>query len=255
MDYKINYEPIPFYDNITWNLTSEACHILLLAVSGAGKSMLLAYLSGMVLKQGHHCYMVDAKSSPMGATFESAGIRVAKNPDEIIELLTELVDKMEETYRRYFDTAEISLSSNFAKLDLPAHVLIFDEVLTVLESGDKKQNVEMVRLLKQLALKGRMAGFVLVVTAQKLLATDLPKAITEQCQTRLLLGAIASDELFHLVTGSYKKDLGTAYKGGVGTGYALTPKTGLTYFETPLMDVDDFDFQGLLLRLKGKHDE
>lgn len=91
----------------------------------------------------------------------------------------------------------------------------------------------MVRLLKQLALKGRMAGFIIVLASQRILATDLSKSITEQCQTRLaLMGANISEELYHVTLGGYKKDLTTGYHGGVGKGYVVTPKTGLTYFST-----------------------
>ena len=46
----LSYEPIPIYGEVIWDFTSEAIHILLIAPSGAGKTRLLVYFSGMVLR-------------------------------------------------------------------------------------------------------------------------------------------------------------------------------------------------------------
>lgn len=241
-----NYNPIPIYDDIHWDLTTESCHTLLIAPSGAGKTMFLSYLAGMILKRGHNLFIIDAKNTSFGTTFQSSGVRTASTPDEILCLLTDLVESMTHDYDTIFSSDSIQLDDNFATHQLPAQVLIFDEVLSALDSGDKKQKVEMERLLKLLALKGRMAGYIVVLTSQRLLATDLPKAVTEQCQTRYIMGANVSEELFHLATGSYKKNLGTSYKGAVGKGYVVTPKNGLAYFESPFMDFKVNDFRTLI---------
>lgn len=241
-----NYNPIPIYDDIYWDLTTESCHTLLIAPSGAGKTMFLSYLAGMVLKRGHNLFIIDAKNTSFGATFQSSGVHTASTPDEILCLLTDLVESMTHDYDTIFSSDNVQLDDNFATYQLPAQVLIFDEVLSALDSGDKKQKVEMERLLKLLALKGRMAGYIIVLTSQRLLATDLPKAVTEQCQTRYVMGANISEELFHLATGSYKKNLGTSYKGDIGKGYVVTPKNGLTYFESPFMNFKVNDFRALI---------
>ncbi|EAD0971004.1 AAA family ATPase [Listeria monocytogenes] len=241
-----NYNPIPIYDDIYWDLTTESCHTLLIAPSGAGKTMFLSYLAGMVLKRGHNLFIIDAKNTSFGATFQSSGVHTASTPDEILCLLTDLVESMTHDYDTIFSSDNVQLDDNFATYQLPAQVLIFDEVLSALDSGDKKQKVEMERLLKLLALKGRMAGYIIVLTSQRLLATDLPKAVTEQCQTRYVMGANISEELFHLATGSYKKNLGTSYKGDIGKGYVVTPKNGLTYFESPVMNFKVNDFRALI---------
>lgn len=245
----IDYTPIPIYDKVSWDLTSEACHTLLIAPSGSGKTIFLSYLSAMALKRGHKIYLIDAKSTSFGATFDSVKIPTATNTSEIILMLTKLVDLMEYTYQKYFKIDSVALDSNFSNFNLPAHILFFDEVLAGLDSGSKQENTEIIRLLKQLALKGRMAGFAIVLTSQKLLSTDLPKAITDQCQNRYLLGSNVSEELFHMVLGKYKKELGSSYQGAVGKGYAITPKTGLTYLETPYMDFKKIDFKDLLRKL------
>lgn len=232
----LSYEPIPIFDNVEWDFNSEALHILLLAPSGAGKTMFLNYLGGMVLKRQHRLYVIDAKNSQFGKLFRNAGVSVATNTKEIIELLNALVQEMEERYSKYFATGKAGIDANFSTLNLKGHFLIFDEILSVLNAADKKEKAEIERLLGQLALKGRAAGFSLVITAQKLNASDLPKSITEQCQTRIILGTLVSEETFHQATGVYKKDAVTVYKGGVGKGYAITPKSGgLTYIETPLL--------------------
>lgn len=249
----LSYEPIPIYDNVTWDFNSEALHILLLAPSGAGKTMFLNYLAGMVLKRQHRLYVIDAKNSPFGALFRHAGIQVATKVDEIIKLLTALVQEMEERYSKYFATGTTGIDANFSTLNLKGHFLVFDEILAVLGSADKKEKAEIERLLGQLALKGRAAGFSLIITAQKLNASDLPKSITEQCQTRVILGELVSEENFHQATGLYKKDAVTIYKGGVGKGYAITPKSkGLTYIETPLMPCNANNYKALLKELRDR---
>lgn len=253
-EYKpmISYDAIPLYDNVMWSINSEALHTLLIAPSGAGKTMLLNYLAGMILKRQHMLYIVDAKNSSFGALFRNIGIPVATNIDEIIRMLTALVNEMEEIYTKYFASGEAAIDADYSTLRIKGHFLFFDEILSVLDSAGKKEKAEIERLLGQLALKGRAAGFALIVSAQKLNATDLPKAITEQCQTRIVLGKMVSDETFHQVMGAYKKDLAHAYRGGVGKGYAVTPKTGLSYIETPLMPHNSGDYILLLKELRDR---
>ena len=246
------YEPVPIYGDVTWNFASEALHILLIAPSGAGKTCLLEYLGAMILGLRHELYVIDAKNSDFGMMFRQAGVPVATKTEEIIQLLDGLVQEME---KRYYSTfyAYDSAVTDFKAKKMPGHFLIFDEILSVLSSADKKDKAEMERLLGQLALKGRAAGFSIILTAQKLNATDLPKAITEQCQTRIILGGIVSEETFHQATGMYKKDTGTVYRGGVGKGYAVTPTTGgLSYIETPLLPQKMEDFAGLLKKMRER---
>lgn len=247
----LGYEPVPIYDDVVWDFTSEALHILLIAPSGAGKTCLLTYLGGMILKRQHRLYVIDAKNSDFGMTFRHAGVPVATNKEDIIRLLTELVREMEERYSTFY--TDSPAGADFQDKGMQGHCLIFDEILSVLSSADKKDKAEIERLLGQIALKGRAAGFSIIVTAQKLNATDLPKAITEQCQTRIILGGLVSEETFHQATGMYKKDTGSVYRGGVGKGYAVTPKTrGLSYIETPLIPTNLRDCLTLLKELRDR---
>lgn len=247
-----SYKPIPIYDEVAWDFTSEALHILLIAPSGAGKTRLLAYLGGMVLQRQHRLYVIDAKNSDFGMVFRQAGVRVATTIGEIIQMLTELVEEMEKLYYSTFYTYD-SAVTDFREKKMPGHFLIFDEILSVLSFAEKKEKELIEKLLEQIALKGRAAGFSIIITAQKLNATDLPKAITEQCQTRIILGQMVSEETFHQATGMYKKDTGSVYKGGVGKGYAITPRTGgLSYIETPLLPQDMGDCLALLKELRER---
>ncbi len=248
----LSYESIPIYDKIVWDFTAEALHILLIAPSGAGKTRFLTYLGGMVLKRQHRLYVIDAKRSDFGLIFRYAGVPVATTIEEIIQMLTELVQEMEKRYSILYQ-ADNSEGLDFREKGLPGHFLIFDEILSVLFYADQKEKAEIERLLGQIALKGRAAGFAIIITAQKLNATNLPKAITEQCQTRIVLGMLVSEETFHQATGMYKKDIGTVYRGRKGKGYAVTPETdGLTYIETPLLPGRLFQYSDLLKKLKKR---
>ena len=246
-DYCINYSPIKLYNDISFYIASEACHQIVIAPSGAGKSLYLAALAGMLIKQGHSVSLIDAKRTSLGATFENLGIPVARTAEEIVLLLEQMVFEMEDTYKRNFSFSLVDFSTTYSDFSLPAHYLIFDEVLAALESGTPSQQKEMVRLLKILALKSRASGRgLLILASQKLLASDLPRAVTEQCQTRIILGSESSisEETFYSVMGKEKIDLLAEYRGGVGKGYILTPKTnGIKYFETPYFDLDSIDFK------------
>ncbi|HGK1508083.1 TPA: cell division protein FtsK [Streptococcus pneumoniae] len=246
-DYYINYKPIKLYDNICFDIASEANQQIIIAPSGAGKSLYLATLAGLLIKQGHSISLIDAKQTSLGATFENLGIPVARNAEEIILLLEQMVFEMEDRYKRYFAFSSVDFGTTYKHFSLPAHYLIFDEVLAALECGTSAQQKEMVRLLKILALKSRASGQgLLVLASQKLLASDLPRAVTEQCQTRIILGnsSSISEETFYSVMGKEKIDLLAEYRGGVGKGYILTPKTnGIKYFETPYFDLDSIDFK------------
>lgn len=242
----VDYDPIRLYDDICWDLTSEACHMLLLAPTGSGKSFLLAYLLGMVLKKGHHVFFVDAKNSDFGAVLKSQGVEVATSIEEIIAMLTMLVEKMEQVYADEYANGSVDFGSNFSELGFPANILVFDEVLAGINAGDRKQKQCVEHLLQQLALKGRMAGFVICLTSQYLLSSDLSQSINSQCQTRIILGSEVSEELFHIATRRYKKDLGSIYRGDVGKGYIVTPKQGLTYFESPFIDFSCVSFKTMI---------
>ncbi|HGC7586452.1 TPA: cell division protein FtsK [Streptococcus agalactiae] len=246
-DYCVNHNPIKLYDNIFFDIASEASHQIIIAPSGAGKSLYLATLAGLLIKQGHSVSLIDAKQTSLGATFENLGIPVARNAEEIVLLLEQMVFEMEDIYKRYFSFSSVDFSTTYKDFSLPAHYLIFDEVLAALESGTPAQQKEMVRLLKILALKSRASGRgLLILASQKLLASDLPRAITEQCQTRIILASDASisEETFYSIMGKEKKDLLVDYRGGVGKEYILTPKTnGIKYFETPYFDLNSRDFK------------
>ncbi len=249
-----SYEPVPIYDDVVWDFISEALHIMLIAPSGAGKTCFLAYLGGMILNRLHRLYVIDAKSADLSMIFRYAGVPVATTTEEIIQMLTGLVEEMEKRYYSTFYTYDSGVT-DFRKKGMPGHFLIFDEILSVLSSADKEDKKEIERLLGQLALKGRAAGFAVIITAQKLNATDLPKSITEQCQTRIILGKLVSEETFHQATLVYKKEIGSVYRGGVGKGYALTPKTGgLTYIETPLLPQNIEECAEVLKGLKDRGD-
>lgn len=169
-DYCINYSPIKLYNDINFYIASEACHQIVIAPSGAGKSLYLAALAGMLIKQGHSVSLIDAKRTSLGATFENLGIPVARTAEEIVLLLEQMVFEMEDIYKRYFSFSSVDFSTTYKDFSLPAHYLIFDEVLAALESGTPSQQKEMVRLLKILALKSRASGRgLLILASQKLL--------------------------------------------------------------------------------------
>lgn len=248
----LSYEPIPIYDAVVWDFTNETIHILLIAPSGAGKTRFLAYLGGMGLKRQHRLYVIDAKKSDFGMIFSRAGVPVATETEEIIQMLAELVEEMEKRYALLYQS-DNSKGLDFREKGMPGYFLIFDEILSALSIANRKEKEQIEKLLGQIALKGRAAGFSIVITAQKLNATDLPKSITEQCQTRIVLGGIVSDETFRQVTGMSKKDIATIYRGGKGKGYAVTPETnGPAYIKTPRLSGRLADYGELLGKLKKR---
>lgn len=249
---ELSYAPIPIYDNVVWDFTSEALHIMLIAPSGAGKTRFLFYISGMILKRQHKLYVVDAKNSDFGMVFRYAGVPVATKTGEIIQMLTELVEEMEKRYSLLYRAGD-SEGLDFREKGLPAYFLIFDEILAVLSFADKDEKKQIEKLLGQIALKGRAAGFSIVITAQKLNATDLPVSITGQCQTRIILGWLVSDETFRQVTDVSKKEIGTIYRGGKGKGYAVTPEIKRpAYIKTPLLSGRLASYRKLLRKLKKR---
>lgn len=248
----LSYEPIPIYGAVVWDFTKETLHILLIAPSGAGKTRFLVYLGSMILKRQHKLYVIDAKRSDFGMIFRYAGVPVATNTEEIIRMLTELVAEMEERYSLLYPPGH-STGEDFREKGMPVYFLIFDEILSVLSFADRKEKEQIVKLLGQIALKGRAAGFSIVIAAQKLNATDLPVSITGQCQTRIILGKLVSDETFRQVTDVSKKEIGTVYRGGKGKGYAVTPETDRpAYIKTPLLPGRLTGYAELLRKLKKR---
>ena len=82
--------------------------------------------------------------------FRYAGVSVATDIKEIIQMLTELVEEMEKRYSLLY-RADGSEGLDFREKGMPGYILIFDEILSVVSFAEKKDKERIEKLLGQIA--------------------------------------------------------------------------------------------------------
>lgn len=228
---------IELYPEVIWNFSGKGAghNLMVIADTGVGKTMLLYTLIARLTQQGHIIQVIDAKDSEFGEICLQAGYSVAQpTPEGILNVVREFHSDMKDDYSKMKSFASAGMT--FATANKQAHFLIIDEALEALQMGDKKQNAELLKLLESIGRLGRGVGYILLIGAQSLNASDASTKLKMACGTKIIMGGSVTEEAFKSAMGLYKKDIGTKFKGGNGKGYAYTPTNGLTYFESPFID-------------------
>jgi hypothetical protein len=152
---------------------------------GSGKSTFLRVLSHTARVHGWDIYLADPDGHTFGAAWERVtGRPIASSGDDVLELLELLeseIARRAALYRSIGDMPPDDMDAyNLVSPDkLKRVLLLVDEANTVM--GDK----EIVRLLGEVARRGRKWGLHMVLAAHNWRAKDVSRELSGMLQTRL----------------------------------------------------------------------
>lgn len=182
-------------------------HQLLAGQTGSGKSYALhGYILQMLLKPvTYHLYFADPKASSVALLGErvSPGT-TASDFEGITALLETFASRMRERELQVKGLLSEKIDGDYRQFGLSPHVLIFDEFADfslLLQTKDKKQRDHVNRLVSQIVLRGRQAGFFLWVVMQQAGSNNIPTFIRDNLPWKVVLGN-AEDQTYTTAFGA-----------------------------------------------------
>lgn len=150
------------------------CHVLVAGTSGSGKSELLKSMTASLLQRNGpsslRLTLIDPKVLTFGDLQDLPHLSgpVVSNVDDAAACLEQAAEDMEQRYRQLAAEGHSNLGERIkaGSLDLPFHVIVFDEFADLVLAG-KKEKARFENLVARLAAKGRAAGIHLVLATQR----------------------------------------------------------------------------------------
>lgn len=231
-------------------------HILISGGTGSGKSIFISTLLVELLKRESTVYICDPKNSDLGSLSNVnllGNEKVATTPNNIARVVRLAVEEMKQRYDYMNMSENFKYGSNFIDHGYKPIWVIFDEMAGFQASGTDKQSKavvsEVMDGLKQIILLGRQAGVFILIAAQQMRSETLSTDLRDNLGLRISLGS-NSQEGYRMVFGSATpetippievKGSGLLYMQGSG-------KESAQYWESPFVDMQNFDFIAELQR-------
>lgn len=197
-------EEIKLGKHITWNIR-KSCHGLIAGSTGSGKTYMILYLIKCFLAVRAEIIIIDPKKSDMFKLGRMLGVETACEKNQIAKLLRHAVESMN---NRYMDMDQIG--ADYYTLGLSPVVIFFDEVGAFSSAASEKERKEVRNYVSALILKGRQAGYCVLISTQRpdLQDSILTGAIRDQLGIRILLGRNAvSKDTYSMVFGNSFSDV------------------------------------------------
>ncbi|WP_232219580.1 FtsK/SpoIIIE domain-containing protein [Carnobacterium pleistocenium] len=221
-------------------------HILLAGGTGSGKSVFISFLILEFLKQNSTVYIIDPKNSDLSALSHYMGEeKVATTPNNIDRIVLLAVNEMMERYN--YMNENFKYGSNFADHNYKPIWVVFDEMGAFQASGTDKVSKALTNKvmdgIKQIILLGRAAGVFILIAAQQMSANTLSSDLRDNLGLRIALGSNSSEGYRMIFGGNTPespppievKGSGLLFQQGSG-------KESAQYYESPFIDMQNFDF-------------
>ncbi|WP_313930056.1 DNA translocase FtsK [Trichocoleus sp. FACHB-262] len=197
----------------------NTCHFLVGGTTGSGKSEFLRSLLLSLIFQHSPQNLKVALVDPKRVTFPEFESMpwlhspIVKDTEPAIDLMTELVDEMEDRYRRLEKArcGDIKAYNRQATQPLPRIVCIFDEYADFM--AEKEASKELEQSIKRLGAKARAAGIHLIIATQRpeakvvtpLIRSNLPGRVAlrtaSEADSTIILGGKQSEAAYLLGKG------------------------------------------------------
>ena len=160
-------------------------NVLIGGEPGAGKSVFLSLLvAAAALDPTVTLTLLDGKLVELAAWQECAADNVGPSVADAIDVLSVIQREMDERYRTL-------LASRRRKIEpgsgVPLHVVVIDELAFYLGGQDRKQQLAITELLRDLVSRGRAAGIIVLAATQKPSADVIPTQIRDLFGFRVAL--------------------------------------------------------------------
>lgn len=250
-------EGVKLSEGVYWDFVHDP-HLLIAGGTGGGKTVFLRSLLVALLRLGR-VEILDPKQADFVSLKDLNVLkgRVTWETEEMAQRLIELNHQMDERYelmRKISNERKEKELGAFYKYDLKPLFIMIDEFPSLVSAvEDLPQNasvhyMEFMSALKQLDLKGRQAGFYLIIATQNVKADDLPSTIKDNMMLRITLGRVSSFT-YATLFGEENKDKKFKYVEKIGANrifgrgyYGIFGGPAKEFFAPLLPDSKDFDF-------------
>lgn len=177
--------------------TQKLMNTVVVGRTRSGKTYgVMSLLFQMSLKSiKYNLYFIDPKNSdgktlglgfsPKHTVFENGD---GNFPDNVLRLVNKFHSKMINRQNELNHLINGRMALDYAAFDLEPHFLFVDELPSLVESMEKKKKEELLNKLGIISKMGSGSGFYMILIAQKLNATVLPKEIQENMLNKIILG-------------------------------------------------------------------
>lgn len=142
-------------------------HLLLSGITGSGKSYLLESLTAQGVMKGGEVFVCDPKYSDLADFSRLVGVKnVGQSPSQIAGVLRKATESMEERYKAISQRPH-KLGASALDLGYNPSLVVVDEYSALMGSADGKTKAEIEKYIRQIILKGRQAGFFLILAMQR----------------------------------------------------------------------------------------
>lgn len=177
--------------NVRWDV-SKVPHALITGGTGGGKSYFIYGLILQILLGESEIFIADPKRAELtNLKYVLPEKSVFSDTESIAELVHNLVTVMQDRQENITEQAKQhkKMGVDFTDFSIQPIYLLIDEVGALIASFDDiKKSKPFFADLKQLAMKGRSAGIILVLITQQANANTVPTDIRDQLGLRILLG-------------------------------------------------------------------
>lgn len=160
-------------------------HIAVSGVTGAGKTQLVGYLLIELLKRKSKLVLIDPKYSDLYSLKKYIPDTYAR-PTEIAAALRIIIEKMNQRYEHH----NSEWGKDYRNYGLNPVFVIIDEAASLLGTSfaDRETREEIQSRLLELILRGRQAGFFLMLASQRFSSEWIDTSLRAQFTSRFLLG-------------------------------------------------------------------
>ncbi|MCY7794596.1 coupling conjugation protein ConQ [Bacillus spizizenii] len=228
---------LPLMKHISWQF-DKLPHMLISGGTGGGKTYFMLTIIKACVGLGADVRILDPKNADLADLEEVLPKKVYSQKNGILMCLRKSVDGMMERMDEMKQMPNYKTGENYAYLGLKPVFIFFDEYVAFMDFLDMKERNEALSYMKQLVMKGRQAGYFLVLGAQRPDAKYLADGIRDQFSFRVSLG-LMSDTGYGMMFG----DVDKAYvnKKETGRGYANVGTGSVLEFYSPIVPIG-YDF-------------
>ncbi|MCT0437954.1 cell division protein FtsK [Lactococcus lactis] len=250
-------EGVKLSEGVYWDFVHDP-HLLIAGGTGGGKTVFLRSLLVALLRLGR-VEILDPKQADFVSLKDLNVLkgRVTWETEEMAQRLIDLNHQMDERYelmRKISNERKEKELGAFYKYDLKPLFIMIDEFPSLVSAvedlpmNDSVNYMEFMSALKQLDLKGRQAGFYLIIATQNVKSDDLPSTIKDNMMLRITLGRVSSFT-YATLFGEENKDKKFKYVEKIGANrifgrgyYGIFGGPAKEFFAPLLPDSKDFDF-------------
>lgn len=195
---------IRLMDDLYWSYSTQP-HAILSGLTGSFKTTTALSILAQALGAGADVYILDYKRELSGFKTILGVKNVVECPDEILNLLGDLVEKMDQRneYIGAKITSEGVLGLSGEDLKLRPVFIFCEELGALSEAFEAKERKLFHGYLKQIAMVGRACLYELVVMVQVATVESVPAGIKSNTNLKILLGKSTSEMVTQVFSGGY----------------------------------------------------